>query len=220
MANQPNVNNTIYLPLVQRGGSGQSPVQPAIYIDLERCIGCNACSLACKQENNVSIGGRWNEVYGMESVGLSTPDIRVLPMYCQHCDNAPCKQKCDSLGFHAIIQRPDGIVYIDPAKCVGCQQCLSTCDYKALFFNTQTNKMEKCHLCMHRIDQGLAPACVITCLAITREFGEFSDLKARHPDAKQMGGDVRMLYGHMGEDPHTETDQPTSSYPNPIPCHD
>ena len=78
----------------------------------------------------------------------------------------------------------------------------------------------KSHLCMHRIDQGLAPACVITCLAITREFGEFTDLQALHPDAKRMGDRGRMLYGHLGEDPRTTTDRPTSSYPNPIPCHD
>ena len=219
MPDKPNDNHTVYLPLVQ-GGSRQPLQQPSIYIDLKRCIGCNACSVACKQENDVAIGERWNEVYGIESTTSATLDIRVMPMYCQHCSNAPCKQKCDSLGYHAIIQRPDGIVYIDPAKCVGCQKCLSSCNYKALYFNTQTNKMEKCHLCMHRIDQGLAPACVITCVGITREFGEFADLKARHPDARQMGDQVRMLYGHLGEGPQTSTDRPTSSYPNPIPCHD
>ena len=125
MPDQPNDSHTIFMPIVQ-GGTHKPLQQPAIYIDLRRCIGCNACSLACKQENNVSIGERWNEVYGIESLSSLTLDIRVMPMYCQHCNNAPCKQKCDSLGYHAIIQRPDGIVYIDPAKCVGCQQCLSS----------------------------------------------------------------------------------------------
>ena len=218
MPDQPNDSHTIFMPIVQ-GGTHKPLQQPAIYIDLRRCIGCNACSLACKQENNVSIGERWNEVYGIESLSSPTLDIRVMPMYCQHCNNAPCKQKCDSLGYHAIIQRPDGIVYIDPAKCVGCQQCLSSVNIRR-YTSARRPVKWKSHLCMHRIDQGLAPACVITCLAITREFGEFTDLQALHPDAKRMGDRVRMLYGHLGEDPRTTTDRPTSSYPNPIPCHD
>jgi Fe-S-cluster-containing dehydrogenase component len=202
-----------------QGSSSSTVSSQAIYIDLKRCIGCNACSVACKQENNVSIGERWNEVYGAESTS-STLDIRVMPMYCQHCNDAPCKKKCDSLGYRAIIQRADGIVYIDAAKCVGCQKCLPYCKYKALSFNTQTKKMEKCHLCMQRIDQGLAPACVITCIGITREFGSFDALKARHPDAEQMGDRVRMLYGHLGEEPKEDHDRPTSSYPDASPCHD
>ena len=190
---------------------------PAIYIDLNRCIGCNACSLACKQENNVELGGLWNRVYGAESGSFPSVDIRVMPMLCHHCGNAPCKAKCDSLGYRAIVQRSDGIVYIDPAPCTGCQQCLPVCRYKAIFFNAKTNKAEKCHLCMHRIDAGLPPACVITCLAITREFGDYATLRAKHPNAKSMGDKVRILYDNMGGEP--EHDGSTAGYPNPVECH-
>ncbi len=193
----------------------------AIYIDLKRCIGCNACSLACKQENKVALGELWNRVYGTENGTDAAPNVRVLPMFCQQCQNAPCKAKCDSLGYHAIVKRPDGILYVDPAKCVGCQKCIPTCHYKAMFFNPQTKKAEKCHFCKHRVDQGLAPACVITCLGITREWGTIEALKAEHPSAETMGDNLRVLYDHLGEEPEAEHgDTPTNGYPNPVPCHD
>jgi tetrathionate reductase subunit B len=222
---EPNQNTTIYLPLTMSNNtSSSSPPgdkSPAIFIDLKRCIGCNACSLACKQENNVQIGERWNEVYGSENGAGTARDIRTLPMLCHHCADAPCKNKCDELGYHAIQRRADGIVYVDASKCVGCQKCIPKCHYKAMFFNTQTKKAEKCHFCMHRIDAGLAPACVITCLGVTREFGSYSSLKALHPNAEEMGERVKILYGNLGEEPkYAHGDTPTNGYPSPIECHD
>ena len=194
-----------------------------MYIDLKRCIGCNACSLACKQENNLQVGELWNQVYGSERGTYPSVDVRVMPLLCHQCVNAPCKAKCDSLGYYAIIQRSDGILYVDPALCTGCRQCIPVCPYKAMFFNTEkVNKLgqmgvaEKCHFCMHRIDAGLPPACVITCLAITREFGDYSALKATYPGAKTMGR-VRVLYDNLGEEP--EHDSPTNGYPSPMECH-
>jgi len=191
--------------------------QWSIYIDLKRCIGCNACSLACKQQFNVAIGERWNQVYGAETGTYPAPSVRVLPMLCHHCGNAPCKAKCDSLGHNAIVQRSDGIVYVDAARCVGCQSCLPVCPYKAMWFNSQTRKAEKCDLCRERIDAGLLPACVITCLAITREFGDYQALKTRHPNAKTMGGRVKVLYDNLGSEP--EHDGATGGYPSPVECH-
>jgi tetrathionate reductase subunit B len=220
---EPSQNPSIFLPLVESNAAATTaqPSNPAIFIDLKRCIGCNACSLACKQENNIQIGERWNEVYGVEKGTGTVLDIRALPMLCQHCADAPCKNTCDDLGYHAIVRRPDGILYVDAAKCVGCKKCIPTCRYKAMFFNLQTNKAEKCHLCMHRIDAGLAPACVITCLGITREYDSYTNLKARHPNAREMGDGLKILYANMGEEPgNGNGDRPTNGYPNPIPCHD
>lgn len=200
-------------------------VTPAIFIDIKRCIGCNACSLACKQENNLQIGELWNQVYGVEKGTYPAPDVRVLPMYCQQCREAPCKAKCDSLGYRAITRRSDGILFVDPVLCTGCKLCLPVCPYRAMFFNPEKlNKLgkkgvaEKCHLCKHRIDAGLLPACVITCLAVTREYGDFAALRLKYSDAEPMGGHARMLYGHMGEEP--EHDRVTAGYPNAAPCHD
>ena len=148
-----------------------------------------------------------------------------LPMMCQQCDRAPCKATCDSLGYRAIVRRPDGILYVDPALCVGCQKCIPVCPYNSMSFNTQkTNKLgtagvaEKCHFCMHRLDAGLLPACVITCQGITLEYGGFGALQAKYPGAKRMGDDVRpkVLYGNLGDEPK----RPTAGYPNPVPFHD
>jgi tetrathionate reductase subunit B len=197
----------------------------ALYVDLKRCIGCNACSLACKQENNVAIGERWTRVYGEEHGSYPSVGVKVLPMPCQQCGNAPCKSKCDSLGYRAIIRRPDGILYVDPTRCVGCQKCVPVCPYKAMNFNTQkTNKLgtagvaEKCHLCMHRLDAGLLPACVITCQGITLEYGDYNALRSKYSSDEPMGEEVapRVLYGNLGEKPN----RPTAGYPDPVPCHD
>lgn len=198
---------------------------PAIYIDIQKCIGCNACSLACKQENNLDLGEVWNQVYGTEEGTYSKPKVRVLPMLCQQCDKAACKKVCDSLGYFAIQQRADGILWVDAIRCTGCKACIPACPYKSMAFNTQkVNKLgangvaEKCHFCMHRIDAGLQPACVITCLAVTREFGDFNALKDKYSGAKTMGGRVRVLYRSMGGKPGENGS--TAGYPNPAECHD
>lgn len=171
----------------------------AMHIDLKSCIGCNACSMACKQENAGS--GTWSFVTGGERVGSQPPDVRAFAVLCMMCWDAPCKQKCDSLGHKAIYQRPDGIVYIDQAKCVGCRQCEQACDYKGVLnFNPTTKKEEKCHFCMHRLDQGLQPACVGTCMGITRDFGDLASLTAKHKGAEGMGGDVSVLYDNLDEE--------------------
>ena len=194
-----------------------APFMPAIYIDLRKCIGCDACSLACKQENNVQIGELWNQVYGSESGDYPRVNVQVLTMLCQQCPDAPCKRTCDSLGYRAIIRRPDGILYVDAARCMGCQRCIPVCPYNSMAFNTQTKKAEKCHLCMHRIDKGLEPACVITCLAVTREYGDLITLMNRHPGAEAMGDDgLRILYDRMGDEPKRRT----AGYPDAAPCHD
>ena len=211
----------------------------ALYVDLKRCIGCNACSLACKQENNVPVetpnvtpkqikvpvGERWISVFGAERESYPSARIQTLPIMCQQCAASPCKATCDSLGYRAIVRRPDGILYVDPTRCVGCQKCIPVCPYHAMTFNLEkTNKLgtagvaEKCHFCMHRLDAGLLPACVITCQGITLEYGNFSALQAKYPGAKTMGDEVRpkVLYGNLGDEPK----RPTAGYPNPVPFHD
>ena len=195
----------------------------AIYVDLKRCIGCDSCSLACKQEFNVELGNRWSEIYGAERGTYPSVNVQVLPMRCQQCGEAKCQEKCDSLGYKAIQRRPDGIVYVNPALCVGCQKCIPECPYKAMSFNTQkTNKLgkpgvaDKCNFCMNRLDQGLLPACVITCLGVTLEYGDFDALRAKYPNAKEMHDRSRMLYGNMGEEPKHRT----AGYPDPTPFHD
>lgn len=208
-------------------------MQAALYVDLNRCIGCDACSVACKQENQFSYVGdqmqagsnNWTKVYGAENESYPTPRVQVLPMPCQQCDPAACKSTCDRLGYKAIKRRADGIVWVDSSLCTGCQQCVSACPYKVMAFNTaKTNKLgqpgiaEKCHFCMHRVDKGLQPACVVTCVGTTLEFGDLETLRAKYPNSKSMGdeGHVKVLYGHLGDEPKRRT----AGYPDPVPFHD
>lgn len=213
----------------------------AMYVDLKRCIGCNACSVACRQEffgatefNKTPIGQVWTQIYGAEKEDYPKPRVQMLPLRCQQCGDAPCMAKCNSLGFRAIKRRPDGIVFVDPALCrgVNCQQCIPECPYMAMTMNPHRSNghavtdprysnqgvAEKCNFCFHRTDQGLAPACVITCLGITLDYGDFNALKAKYPNSETMGDDTkpRFLFGNLGGEPKRRT----SGYPDPVPCHD
>jgi Fe-S-cluster-containing dehydrogenase component len=82
-------------------------------------------------------------------------------------------------------------------------------------FNTEKGKAEKCHFCMNRLDAGKLPACVITCLGVTLEYGDYNTLKAKYPNAQPMGSNVRILYDNLGGKPQ----YPTNGYPDPRPCH-
>lgn len=189
-----------------------------MFVDVQRCIGCNACSTACKQENDLQLGMVWNRVYGTEGDNYPGPTVRVLPMFCQQCTWAACKDTCDRLGHNAIVRRADGIVYVDQGRCVGCQQCVAVCRFKAMSINAETGKAQKCHFCMHRIDAGLAPACVVTCMAHTRAFAPLSELTAKHPSAAQMiRGNGYVLYAHMGDKPVEEGG--TAGHPGSSECH-
>jgi molybdopterin-containing oxidoreductase family iron-sulfur binding subunit len=162
-------------------------------IDLKRCIGCNACTLACKQENGTPEGMHYARVVTRE-VGTYPQTRRTfLPVLCNHCDDAPCQHVCPT---GATYTRPDGIVLVDKDKCIGCRACSVACPYmnrhfiekKMLehgysadglspyeaikFADFQEGTNNKCTLCSHRIDHGLEPACVVTCPTDARIFGD------------------------------------------------
>ena len=146
-------------------------------IDLGRCIGCHSCTVACKSENNTAppnspllfkggfpqrplhLSYRWVVV----QEGGTYPDVwrTFVTSACNHCAEPACIQACPVNG---ISKRPDGIVLIDQDKCIGCKYCIWACPYGAPQWNEVTQKVEKCTMCVGRIDQGLQPACVTTCV--------------------------------------------------------
>jgi Fe-S-cluster-containing dehydrogenase component/formate-dependent nitrite reductase membrane component NrfD len=129
-------------------------------IDQRKCIGCHACTVACKEENQVPLGVNRTWVKYIEK-GVF-PDTRryFSVMRCNHCDNAPCVTICPTV---ALYRRPDGIVDFDGERCIGCKSCMQACPYDALYIDPETRTAAKCHYCAHRVESGLEPACVVVC---------------------------------------------------------
>lgn len=156
------------------------------HIDLGRCTGCHSCAIACKMENNTPLGVDWRAVITQET-GEGTNFERVfVTMACMHCDVPSCIKACP---VNAISKRASyGVVLIDQEKCTGCKRCTWACPYGAPRFNAISKKVEKCTFCVQRLDAGLKPACVTTCVGDALHFGESSEM-AVLPDAfKQIDG--------------------------------
>lgn len=129
-------------------------------IDTRSCIGCHACSTACKSENQVPLGVNRTWVKVTEQ-GLF-PDVRrsFQVNRCNHCANPPCVRICP---VTAMYQRADGIVEFNGDSCIGCKGCLQACPYDAIYIDPDSGTAAKCHFCGHRLEQGLEPACVVVC---------------------------------------------------------
>lgn len=129
-------------------------------IDNRKCIGCHACTTACKSEHQVPVGVNRTWVKQVEKGTF--PDTRRLfsVMRCNHCTNAPCVTICPT---NALDYREDGIVDFDKDRCIGCKSCMQACPYDALYIDPETHTAAKCNYCASRIDIGLEPACVNVC---------------------------------------------------------
>ena len=143
--------------------------QKTLVIDLDRCIGCFACEVACKNENNVPLGVYYNKVLSIGPVG-KFPDLKqyFLPTVCQNCREAPCVKVCPT---GASFKTEDGQVLVDKEKCIGCKMCIAACRS----FNPENKVVEKCTLCRHLQEVGEQPACVKACCANARLFGDIDD---------------------------------------------
>jgi Fe-S-cluster-containing dehydrogenase component/formate-dependent nitrite reductase membrane component NrfD len=129
-------------------------------IDHRKCIGCHACTVACKEENQVPLGTFRTWVKYVEKGTWPHTRRYFSVLRCNHCDDAPCVTICPTV---ALYRRPDGIVDFDGGRCIGCKSCMQGCPYDALYIDPNTNTAAKCHYCAHRLEVGLEPACVIVC---------------------------------------------------------
>lgn len=144
----------------------------AMVVDLRKCIGCQACTVACAYENQVP-ADRWRTVVAVREVRTARGmGALMLPQMCNHCDEPPCVTRCPA---DATYKTADGSVQIDVDKCIGCGRCVRDCPYGARFMNEATDTAEKCNFCMHRVAVGLLPACVETCVGGARIFGDLND---------------------------------------------
>lgn len=156
-----------------------SPSQPqwALAIDTERCIGCHACSVACKVEHAVYLGMFRTKVYyhdfqGRDAAGKQAMRRAFLPALCMQCEDALCLKACPT---ESIRRDADGVVRIDTASCDRSRDCIAACPYGAIHIDPVAQVADKCDLCSHRLDLGMQPACVEACPADVLVFGNAAD---------------------------------------------
>ena len=148
-------------------------------IDQRKCIGCHACTVACKEENQVPLGAFRTWVKYVERGHYPETRRYFSVLRCNHCDDAPCVSICPTV---ALYRRSDGIVDFDGERCIGCKSCMQACPYDALYIDPTTQTAAKCHYCAHRVEVGLEPACVIVCPERAIIAGDLDD--ARTPIAR------------------------------------
>jgi len=148
------------------------PAQWAKVIDQTACIGCHACTTACKSENDVPLGVNRTYVKYVD-VGTFPQARRAFQVTrCNQCEDAPCVAACPTA---AMYRRSDGIVDFDKRICIGCKACMAACPYDAIFINPDDHSAEKCNFCAHRLDVGLDPACVVVCPTQAIKVGDLAD---------------------------------------------
>ena len=148
------------------------PIQWAKVIDHTRCIGCHACTTACKSENLVPLSVTRTYVKHVDIGVFPTARRAHQVTRCNQCAHAPCATACPTT---AMFKRADGIVDFDKSICIGCKACMAACPYDAIFINPEDHSAEKCNFCAHRIDMQLEPACVVVCPTQAILVGDMND---------------------------------------------
>ena len=189
----------------------QKPIEQrrwVMLLDLRKCVGCSACTVACIAENKLPPGVVYRPVLEEEFGTYPNVTRRFVPRPCMQCDNPPCVPVCP---VSATYKRPDGIVAIDYDACIGCRYCITACPYSARTFDngrfytsgtpavqpyeklanfeygeqwdrskgdSPIGNARKCQFCVHRLDAGMLPACVTTCIGRATYFGDANDSQA------------------------------------------
>ncbi len=141
-------------------------------IDLRKCIGCHACTIACKAEHQIPVGAHRCWVKTVEKGTFPDTHRLFFPVLCNQCDAAPCVRICPT---RALFKRGDGIVDLHGDSCIGCRACMQACPYDQLFIDPNTRTAEKCNFCANRVENALLPSCVSVCPTECRIFGDLDD---------------------------------------------
>jgi Fe-S-cluster-containing dehydrogenase component/formate-dependent nitrite reductase membrane component NrfD len=141
-------------------------------IDLRKCIGCHACTIACKAEHDIPVGVNRCWVKTVEKGSFPDTQRLFLPVLCNQCTEAPCMKICPT---SALYKRRDGIVDLNGDACIGCRACMVACPYDQLFIDPNTRTAEKCNFCANRVENQLQPSCVSVCPTECRIFGDLDD---------------------------------------------
>lgn len=200
---------TVSTAFAKRKNKGK---QYGMLIDVRRCTGCHACSVACKSEFDVPLGYTRSWVEYVDKGEYPSTSRSFLPRLCNHCTKPSCVDVCPTGATYK--RKQDGIVVIDEDVCIGCKYCILACPYDIRFLNPITGTADKCDFCIHRVEKGIAPSCVNTCTGRARIFGDLNDptseisqLVASHPVTvlrESMGTEPNVYY--IAADHSSETD--------------
>ena len=159
------------MPTTQVHPATRDPLWAKV-IDHTRCIGCHACTTACKSENEVPLSVTRTYVKYVDAGYFPQARRSFQVTRCNQCEDAPCVTACPTA---AMFRRSDGIVDFDKSICIGCKACIAACPYDAIFINPDDKSAEKCNFCAHRLDVGLEPACVVVCPTQALLVGDMND---------------------------------------------
>lgn len=160
--------------------------KPGFYFDASACSGCKTCQVACQDKNNLPDGIRFRRVYEVcgarwiqDEMGAWAPAIAAynISIACNHCEESPCVKACPT---RAMYKDANGIVSVDPRKCIGCRYCEWACPYGAPQYNKALGIMQKCDLCRDYLADGKQPVCVSSCPMRALDFGPLDELRARY----------------------------------------
>ena len=173
-----------------------------IVVDLDHCTGCKGCEIACKNENNIPLGERWNRLLLCGPYG-EFPNLSqyYLPVMCQQCVDAPCVNVCPT---GASYRDPDtNVVLVDKEKCIGCKYCMMACPYGVRDWNKAESVVEKCTLCQHLTAAGEKPQCVKVCSVQCRFYGDLDDPESDASKAIAAKPDAAHRLKDFGNGPST-----------------
>lgn len=169
-----------------------------IIVNTSKCIDCKACMIACKVENNVP-EGFWRNWIRPLWVSGNNQDTEFQPGQCMQCDVPSCVAACP---VDATYKQKDGLIVIDPLKCIGCGNCITACPYGARYRNPVKHIADKCDFCKHRLKKGKEPACVVTCPTKARVFGDLNDPKSKVSMIVKGEKLVRVIAPHINTEPN------------------
>ena len=163
--------------------------QYGFHFDMNRCYACQACSIACKDWNDIDPGAeKWMCVYEWESGTFPTIRLNALAFSCAHCENPACASACPEGAIYK--EEKYGAVLVDQDKCTGCRNCAEACPYGAPKFASDDPhcKMSKCTMCIDRLEEGLRPLCAASCPLRALDFGPIDELVEKYTDIRQCEG--------------------------------
>jgi anaerobic dimethyl sulfoxide reductase subunit B (iron-sulfur subunit) len=151
-------------------------VSTAFYLDIDRCTGCFACTVACMDQNDIEVRDEpmaWRQVFALETGAFPEAHLRYVSLACMHCEDAPCVFACPTGALRK--EAPTGVVRVEGDLCIGCHSCSIACPFGVPRYGSD-GKMQKCDLCEERLKHGLEPACVRVCPTRALRYGSANEL--------------------------------------------